>query len=207
MTEQFTLNRDRAKFVHMNIRTEKHGDNDVPAMDLAFEMDTANNLLSKLDPDLRTALYRKDDNRDLIESDHLPALRFPLLGPSFSWALEIKRAVLRVHTDDGDIVLRDGKANKFKIELLEGGTVNWKFRVQFSEPDEGAIASLAHLLQQPVVISLEAAAEEETPDLFEQAEQQTQEPKSEARIAAEKLFDDGGLGLPVEDLRVPAESE
>lgn len=207
-TEAFTLNRDRCKFVHMNIRTEKHGDQDVPALDLQFTMDTANNLLSKLDPDLRAALYRKDDNRDLIDGDHMPALRFPLLGPEFKFGLEIKRAVLRIHTDDDmTIKLTGGKANNFKIEPLEGGTVNWKFRVQFSEPDQDAIADLAGLLQQPVLVSLEAEAEEETPDLFEQAEQQAQEPKSEARIAAEKLFDDGGLGLPVEDLRVPAESE
>lgn len=199
-TENFTLNRDRAKFVHMNIRTEKHGDQDVTAMDLAFTMDTANNLLSKLDPDLRAALYRKDENRDLIEGDHMPALRFPLLGPAFAWGLEMKRVMLRIHTEGDDVVLRDGKANKFKIELLEGGTVNWKFRVQFSEPDQDAIADLAGLLQQPVVISLASVAEEEDPDLFEQVEQQTQEPKSDARLAAEKLFDDGGLDLPPEDL-------
>lgn len=198
--ETFTLNRDRCKLAHMNIRTEKHGDEDVPALDLAFEMDTANNLLSKLDPNLRAALYRKDENRDLIESDHMPALRFPLLGPAFAWALEIPRVTLCLHADDGDIIMKSGKANKFKIELLEGGTVNWKFRVQFSEPDEDAIASLSRLLQHQVPVSLISVAEEETPDLFQQVEQRTQEPKSEARIAAEKVFDDGGLGLPPEDL-------
>lgn len=202
-TETFTLNRDRVTFAHINVRGEMHGEETVPAIDLKFTMDTANNLLSKLDPDLRAALYRADDNRDLVSGDHMPALRFPMLGPVFPYALELKRVKLIVHADDHDIVFTDGKCNNFKLELMEGGTVNWKFRCQFSEPDGEAIASMSNLLQQSVLISLASLAEEETPDLFEQVEQATQAPISEARQAAEKLFDDGGLGLPREDLVVP----
>lgn len=200
-TEPFTLNRDRVKFSHLNIRTEKHGDQDVTAIDLKFEMDTANNLLSKLDGGLRAALYRADENRELFESEHMPALRFPALGPAFNWALELKRVALTLHNDDGaDIVLRGGKAGKFKIEPKEGGTVHWEFKVQFSEPDSKDIASLSSVLMESILISLQIEAEEESPDLFEQVEQARQAPMSEARQAAEKLFDDGGLGLPVEDL-------
>lgn len=201
--ETFTLNRDRCTLANLNLRAERHGDESEPAIDIKFEFDSANNLLSKLNQDLRVAFYRKDDNRDLIDGDHLPALRFPQMG-SISWELEVPRTVLRIHQDDvADIVLKGGKTNKFKLEFLEGGTVNWTFRCQFSKPDEHATARLMGFLNQPVIVSLHSEAEEVEGDLFEQAEQQAKEPMSEARQAAEKMFDDGGLGLPVEDLVVP----
>lgn len=199
-TENFTLNRDRCTLANLNLRAERHGDESEPAIDIKLSYDSANNLLSKINPDLRVAFYRKDDNRDLIEADHLPALRFPQMG-AISWELEVPRTTLRIHQDDGtDIVLKGGKTNKFKLEFKEGGTVEWTFRCQFSKPDAYLTALLMAHINQAVVVSLASEAEEEDPDLFQQVEQQTQEPKSDARLAAEKLFDDGGLGLPPEDL-------
>jgi hypothetical protein len=196
--ETFKLHKERCKLVHLNVRSELHGEESATAIDLKFEFDSANNLLSKFHPDLRATFYRKDDNRDLIEGDHLPALRFPLLDPTFGWELEIPRTLLRLHPA-GDVVLGGGKTNAFKLTLKEGGTVNWHFRVQFSKPDPEAIAALSGLLQQVVPVTLECRGEEdEGGDLFDQVEQQTQAPKSEARIQAEAMF--SGQGAAVDQL-------
>lgn len=194
-TEPFNLQRERCKLAHLNVRSELHGEESSPAIDLKFEFDSANNLLAKLHPDLRATYYRKDDNRELIESDHLPALRFPLLDPTIGWKLEVPRTLLRLHAEGGDVVLGGGKTNNFKLTLKEGGTVSWQFRVQFSKPDPVAIAALSGLLQQVVPVTLECRDQDEeegSGDLFDQVQQQTQAPKSEARLQAEAMFDQPG---------------
>lgn len=195
--EIFSLIKERCKLSHLNVRGELHGEETVPAIDLKFEFDSANNLLSKLHPDLRAAFYRQDDNRDLVGGDHLPTLKFPLLDPTIGWNIEVPRTLLRVHSDDGDLVLAGGKTNNFKLTIKEGGTVNWKFRVQFSDPSKDVLAALSGLLQQIVPITLECRGEDdEKPDLFQQVEQQTQAPMSEARQKAETMF---AQGTPPDD--------
>lgn len=187
--EPFALVKERVKLSHLNISSEQHGEEPATAIDVKFEFDSANNLLAKLHPDLRTTFYRKDDNRELIDSDQLPALRFPLMESTFGWELEIPRTLLRIHGENpvDDIVLGGGKTNKFVIVMKQGGTITWKFRCQFSKPNEHAIEALAGLLQQNVHISLHSA-EEDQADLFQQAEQQAKEPMSDARKEAERMF-------------------
>jgi hypothetical protein len=201
--ETFTLQKERCKLAHLNLRSELHGEEHANAIDLKFEFDSANNVLAKLHPDLRATYYKKDDNRELIESDHLPALRFPLLDPVVKWKVEIPRTLLRLHTDSGDVVLAGGKTNNFQLTLKEGGTVSWHFRVQFSKPDPAAIAALSGLLQTVVPVTLECRDEDDegTVDLFDQVEQQTQQPMSAARQQAEEMFGAAGTaGTAVDTL-------
>jgi hypothetical protein len=197
--EIFTLVKERCLLSNLNIRTEMHGDERQRAVDLNFEFSGANNLLSKLHPDLRHAFYKAQDTQDMVTADHTPVLRFPLMGP-ISWDLEIPRTRLQLHGDEptDDVVLGDGKTNKFKLELLDGGTVKWKFRVQFTNPSDKAIAGLSHFLNDTVPISLECRDVEEEDDNFGQAEKLGQAPMSEARQKAEDLF--AGGGDPVDNL-------
>lgn len=188
--ETFQLVKERCLLSNLNVRTEMHGDEREPAVDLNFEFSGANNLLLKLHPGLRDAFYRADETKDLIDSTHMPHLRFPMLG-ALSWNLEIPRTKLRIHDADDaadDVVLGGGKTNKFKLTMLEGGTVKWQFRCQFSKPDEDSIAKLMRVLNQAIPVSLECADEEEDLDNFEQAEQITKAPHSAARVEAESLF-------------------
>lgn len=197
--EIFTLVKERCLLSNLNIRTEMHGDERQRAVDLNFEFSGANNLLSKLHPDLRHAFYKAQDTQDMVTADHTPVLRFPLMGP-ISWDLEIPRTRLQLHgeTPADDVVLGDGKTNKFKLELLDGGTAKWKFRVQFTNPSDNAIAGLSHFLNDTVPISLECRDVEEEDDNFGQAEKLGQSPMSEARQKAEDLF--AGGGDPVDNL-------
>ena len=193
--ELFTLVKERCMLVNLNMRTEQHGEDRVPAVDIAFEFDSANNVLAKLHPDLRATFYCADDNNDLVTSDHMPHLRFPLMG-AVPYEIEIPRTLLRVHDVDGeqhDVVLAGGRTNKFKLLMKQGGTVVWKFRVQFSKPDEDMVARLMRVLNQKVPVSLESIDEEDEPDNFEQVENLSASgaPPSAARQAAEDLFKGG----------------
>lgn len=188
--EIFNLIKERCLLVNLNIRTEMHGDQRESAVDIAFEFDSANNLLSKLHPDLRAMFYRASDTKDLATEDHMPHLRMPLLG-AIPVEYEVPRTTLRVHDIDDqahDVVLGGGRTNKFKLTMKEGGTVNWKFRVQFSKPDEDQVARLMRVLNQKVPITLECKDEEEAGDNFDKVEKLTQEPHSPARQEAESLF-------------------
>ena len=191
--ETFTLVRERCLLGHLNIRTEMHGEDREAACDLKFSFSSANNLLSKLHPDLRALFYRANETRDLVNPDHMPHLRFPLLGEQ-TYKVEIPRTRLRVHDAKDpahDVLLGGGKTNNFKLVLKEGGTVEWSFRCQFSKPDEDSIAKLMRVLNQVVPITLECADEEEKPDNFDKVEQLSLAgtTPSEARIKAENMFD------------------
>lgn len=188
--EPFSLTKERLLLDNLNLRTEKHGEDRVPALDIAFSFDSANNLLAKLHPELRSTFYHAADTRDLVSSDHMPHLRFPFMG-AVPWELDMPRTLLRVHDIDGnDVVLAGGRTNKFRLEMKEGGTVHWKFRVQFSEPDEDKVACLMRVMNQKIPVSLECADEEDDGDNFEQAEKLSSSGKepSAARIEAENLF-------------------
>lgn len=196
--ETFTLVRERCLLVNINLRAEMNGKESKPAVDLAFEFSGANNLLLKLNPALRAALYRADDTVDFITADHMPHLNFPLMGP-IPWELEIPRTRLQIHDIDNekhDVVLIGGKTNKFKLTPLQGGTVKFQFRCQFSKPDEDSIAKLMRVMNQKIPVSLDCTDEEAKPDNFAQADLITKAPHSAAREKAEDLF----LAAPATDM-------
>ncbi len=198
--ETFTLVRERCLLVNINLRAEMNGKESKPAVDLAFEFSGANNLLLKLNPALRAALYRADDTVDFITADHMPHLNFPLMGP-IPWELEIPRTRLQIHDIDNekhDVVLLGGKTNKFKLTPLQGGTVKFQFRCQFSKPDEDSIAKLMRVMNQKIPVSLDCTDEEAKPDNFAQADLITKAPHSAAREKAEDLF----LAAPATDMKL-----
>lgn len=197
--EPFNLVNERVHLAHLNLRAEKHGDESEPALDIKFELTTANSILKKLAPGLLDALYEFDKQAD-VEDDFKRKLRFPLMG-ALPWDLELLRTKLRVIDVDGyDITLHDGKTNKFRIKALDGGTVELTFRCQFSAPDEDSAASLMRVLQQHVRIDLESVAPEEAPDNFQQALELGNAPahQSDARREAEALFNPVGAQSPEE---------
>lgn len=188
--EPFALVKERVLFVNMNIRAENHGDEKEPACDLKFELSAPNSILKKIRPGLLESFYEGDRQQADIEGDFLRKLKHPQIGAlSYDW--EIPRTVLRIHdaTDEfQDVVLGGGKTNKFRLTMLDGGTVKIGFRCQFSKPDEDSIAALMRVLSQNVPISLTSEEEEVKADNFEQADLLSQAPHSEARAEAEALF-------------------
>lgn len=155
----FNLDHTLIKLMNVNPRTEKHGQDDVLAVDLKIEWRTSNDVLAKFSPTLKDSLYCKAESPqgELVEEvQHTPNLRHPFMG-AFKWALEIPCAEFRVHhgiRDDNDIVFAEAKVNHFAFECQEGGTIAIFFRVQVL-PDEIQIAKLMTLLNKEVHVSLE----------------------------------------------------
>ena len=158
-----------AKLCSINARSEKHGPDELhPAVDLSFQLDAANTILSHLDGALLSSLYHKSEAGDqggqqqldgVDELVNLPNLRFPFMG-TIKWGKEYAGYTLTIEHGLGgasDIQLLDCKVNEFRVNPKEGGTVELKFRVQCSTNlTEKTMGKLALLVQHEVPIMLQA---------------------------------------------------
>jgi hypothetical protein len=178
----FQLLDQRIKITNVNPRTEKHGEENKLACDIAINVTLSNEVLYDFEGGLKYALYKKDEeNPDLLDSPTLlTKLKFPLLG-AIKWAAELQLQTLIVDFGIGgisDIKLTECKVNKFVFNCQEGGSVEINFRVQ-AHPDQDQIGKLCTLIQQEVNITLRPSTGEEqlvTPE------------QKQARADAESLF-------------------
>jgi hypothetical protein len=193
--EIFGLVKDKME-VYVNLRIEKHGDNNENGYDVKCKGRFSNSILLKFDAGLRDALYMDDEQRDV--EDFKKKLRFPRIAKPIAWELEVPRTILRLHDADNpaeDLILSDAKTDSFVFEPMEGGTVELSFRVKLKDTSEEQVLKLLRANGQTIPISLECAALEEKADNFEQAELLTQEPMSDARANAESMFDKPGTDM------------
>lgn len=188
--EPFALVKDKMEvFVHLRI--EKHGEENVNGYDVKVTGNFANSVLLKLHPELRDTFYTAAAQADV--EDFKKELRFPRIKikKGMPWDMEVPRTLLRLHdidSPDNDLVLSDGTAHKFFFDCLEGGTVKLSFTIKLAKMTEEEQTKLLRANGQTLPISIESAALEEKPDNFEQAEQLSKEPMSEARQNAESQF-------------------
>jgi len=146
------------KLTHLNVRTEKHGDDDVPAMDLEFEWTTSNRALALFNAKLVDRLYLEGETRSKpvegVETVRT-ALAFPEIT-SVPWKQEDTGMMLIIEHGLGgksDLVLRDCTVDKFKIRPLEGGTVEIKFKARTSSQDD-VLDRLKKMLEHEVPMRL-----------------------------------------------------
>lgn len=150
----------RALLANLNVRAEIHGDERRPACDLKFEAHMPNSLLDALGHGLTKALYAYDAKRaDLADEGkrgesgvaYLPHRRFPDLGPlTFDVEMEdVTMAISPPGAATEALRLAGGKVNAITVVLLDGGTVQVRFRFQ-CYPDEHAFGELATLVQTEV---------------------------------------------------------
>lgn len=209
--ETFQLVNETMLLAHINTRKENHGEEIKKGHDFKFVGRFHNSILKKLHPDLMASLYKPNETRDMLNPENMPELRVPKLG-SQTYDAEIPRTLLRIHDIDdakNDVVLGDGKTNKFSFIPMEGGTVELTIRVQYSDPDEEEINKARRVEFQEVKISLTCEAEPVKGDNFEQAESLGKEPMSAAREQAESVFSappSSGDGLAGADFTTAAES-
>lgn len=146
---------------HINVRDENHGDEKVTAIDVKLSMECSNHILALFHPLMRLWLYFKSSSPasrteqpalDLEEPNDLPDLRFPHLDP-LKWHEDLEGRTLVLDYGIGgssNVKFADCKANEFKIECKQGGTVKLTWRVQCSQPGERAIGKLAGILKHQV---------------------------------------------------------
>ncbi len=132
------------KLAHINIRRELHGPDKVNAMDLRLRKDAGNDILDKLDRQLRQALYYnaaategQADLPDVLAV--LPNLRVPKLnGMKFNWAKGERHKGYRLVVDyglgdeDSNVDLDGCTVTGWVIETKEGGTVVLEYTVQYA---------------------------------------------------------------------------
>lgn len=165
----------KCRLSSVNVRSEKHGPELVPAVDLRITLDSSNRILDLFDPELRPAFYERsaeDDDQSSIdgieEVSDLPSLKFSKLDGPIKWACAGTGYTLTVDFGlggDSNLVFYGCDVNNFAFVLKEGGTVEATFRVQVSNPDEGNIGKLATLVQHEVHITLDPPVvdEEDSP--------------------------------------------
>jgi hypothetical protein len=157
----FDLTEHSARLKNINVRSEIHGDEMVPACDLKLEIKIANDFLSEFHPTLKNAIYRapdaNDSQTDLLKDEpgYMPSLRFQHLG-ALKWQQDYSGYDLTIHygiSGRDDIHLIGCDVNKIVFDCQEGGSVVCNMRIQ-STPDAPAIGRLCTMIQQDVTISL-----------------------------------------------------
>jgi len=164
----WSLEQKSATLDHMNTRTEKFGDEDKLAVDLKIGMTVPNTFLDEIQTGLRSALYGRANEKDLLDqADHLPRLLFTLLAP-LSWEYEWTNCRLTLHYGvraDGDLVLEDVAINKLTLAPKDGGSVEVRFRAQFYpdlEQHPEIMGKLAMMLEgKAITVTLDQRAPEE----------------------------------------------
>lgn len=181
------LNEKNALLTSVNPRSEIHGDEKKPAVDLHFSIDTTVDMLGGLSPMLPAALFQRDDSPvvDLAtDREALSKYKFANRIEALSWKLP-KPARCRVVVHFGvsgqqDIVLGEALVDKIRVEPHDGGTVSIGFRVQTTEPTAEQKGRLCEWIQQAVDITVEPLPDVEQGDMVGD-----EKPKSEPAKAAE----------------------
>lgn len=155
-----TLTKATAKLSSFNPRAEKHGEENVPAGDLKFEVKVHSTVLDNFDRSYRPFLFRPadaaGDQPSLMQDDDLTSLAKPNLKP-LRLDEEFPGYVLRIDTGLGlsdPVVLADAKLSGFVFEAIEGGSVSMIFSAAV-HPDSDQAGELCSLIQDTVELSLE----------------------------------------------------
>lgn len=170
----------KAKLSSVNVRSEKHGNELVPAVDLKIVIDQGNDILDKFHPDLKAALYYKaqdDDEQEELEGiepvTNLPNLKFPKLDGLLKW--DHTGNGYRLDIDYGlgeasNLLMFDCEVNSIAFACKEGGTVEVAFRVQVAKVEERILGKLAGLVQHEISIILTPPTVEEVAPILEKME-------------------------------------
>lgn len=128
----------QVKLIDVNPRSEKHGTEWFPAVDLRFQREMSCAVLNLLHPDLREKLYKDAEQGTLLGPDEVQdggELRFPELASPFPWKEEVEGYTLTIDYGLGgtsNIELVDCKLHKQVFEAKQGGTAKVSFTVSCS---------------------------------------------------------------------------
>lgn len=155
----FEYERQLTRITHINVGTEKHGDQDVNAMDIDMRWTTNNGALAMFSPTLKSSLFEKEDKlQQEINPDpeHMTVVKNPKMGP-IKWDETYENARVVVHigaSGKADAVFSDAKVRKFVIEPKQGGTCVFSYQVR-CHPSTGDIEKIAGKLNQEVFVTLD----------------------------------------------------
>lgn len=159
----FELQAEPVKLAHINIRTEKHGEEDVQAVDVKFERVGANTMLDDIAPGLRTALYREGEAGDQADAfngtDGLVALRFPSIEMPLKLDGDYPGYSLEIDTGMGlqETLKLKGVFKKNRVTALAGGSCTHEFTVS-THPTAEQVGRLYEAAGNECTLTLSAPA-------------------------------------------------
>lgn len=176
-----------ARLATVTPRSQKHGDEDVPAVSIGLEFTFGNTHLDAIDPDIRATLYKRVDGQPDLPGVEVvtPVLRCNSIDKVTiptkyeGWTLDIDDGI-----DDTTTKTFGGcKVDKFIVEPKQGGTVVLRMRVGTADIDAERSGMLNMRVGQSIWVRMRAPIEvEDSP-----ADQPTQ---GDAQPDAGSLFAD-----------------
>jgi hypothetical protein len=147
-----------ARLLSVTNRTEKHGDEEVPAITIGVELTAANTLLDCIDPTLRQALYKTDESQPSLPDveSSTPVLRCYSIE---SLKLPTKHEGWTLTVDDGiddtqPMTFGGCKVDKFIVEPKQGGSIVLRLRIGTSDIDAERLGKLGMHNGQSIWIKL-----------------------------------------------------
>lgn len=172
------------KLRHLNIRTEKHGDEDRRAIDMGLVLVGGNRELDMLDPALRTMLFKpleaSQDAQGELPTDDLPSVRCARLKTPLHITLDQVGMTARIAygiEEEPSIVLGLVKVSKVQIaQVMEGGSVALWFNASTSSLDvsDDVVGKLSGLVAHEITMSLALPEVKEEPKRDERKEAEAQ---------------------------------
>ena len=141
-------------------RTEKHGDEWIPAVTIGFEITGANTLLDLLSPTLRNTLYAPVEGQEQLPGVEVttPILRckdvttVPLGIEYTGWTATIEHGI----ADDSAIVLGEATVKIKTVQVFEGGTVEICGSISSSDINEAEAGLLWAKQKTTISLALKA---------------------------------------------------
>lgn len=141
-------------------RSERHGDDDKPAVSLALEIVGPNTLLDSIDPTIRPTLYKAVEGQEDLPGieQSTPVLRCNSIDRV---TLPTKHEGWTLQVDDGidntdPMTFGSVKVDKLSVEPKQGGSITLRLRVGTSDLDAARSGFLGMHVGQSVWITLTA---------------------------------------------------
>jgi hypothetical protein len=208
----------RVNVTGVNVRSEMHGSEHVPAVDLKFKLTTANTILDELVPPLRQQLYMaagEDYEPEEPEFEEVtPVTDTPLLRCEDLEPLQLKKKFegWTVEFDYGrggksNIVLPGCTVDKFVVDAKQGGSVEITFRAQTSNVKSDTLGKLGVMIGLEQTIRILAPLVNKPIDGSSgpgPGDSGDDQPKGDAPKSATELFAAGGPPEKTLDERIAA---
>lgn len=184
----FEISADDVRLMHLNVRSEKHGEDDVTAIDLKLQWTTSNDALRMFHPHLPEALYQHDKKQATVDGigPKMGARVFPDLGP-LKWKQEVTGLKLTIShgiNAKTDLVIADCSADHFVLEPLDGGSVDIVFRVRSICKDERILGKLGMLIKRDLPVDIERDSDVRPGDVVDLVKEKT----GRRQRTAEEIF-------------------
>jgi len=151
------LDYTEARLTTLTPRSEKHGDDDVPAVSLGLEITTGNAILDLIDKALRSTLYKHpqsatlpgvDDPMTVLACNSVDRVLLPTKHEG--WSLEVDDGI----DDTTPMVFGGCKVDKVSVEPHQGGSITLRLRVGTSDLDAARSGMLGMHVGKPLWVKL-----------------------------------------------------